>query len=74
MTDSRFIAVTTLLAAVAGPVIGVINTYMSHQREKKNETTRVKVDQLVEQTNGITEKLGKAEYARGLKQGEEHPL
>jgi len=70
MSDARFTAISVIITAL----IGLVNTYMSHVREQRNATTRNKVDQLVEQTNGITEKLGKAEYARGLKQGEEHPL
>ena len=69
MSDARFTAVAAVLAAI----IGLINTILSHQRERKNADTRTKVDQLVQQTNGITEQLGKAEFARGLKQGEDNP-
>ena len=77
MTDARFIAITTMLGAIAGPVIGAINTYVSHKREKRNAQTREKVDVLVEQTNGISQRLvaatGKVEFERGLKQGEDNP-
>ena len=70
MSDAKFTAVVVVLSAL----IGLLNTYMSHRREQRNAETRVKVDQLVQQTNGITEQLGKSEFARGLKQGEENPL
>ena len=71
MTDARFIAITTMVASIAGPLI---NAFMARRHEQKNEVTRQKVDVLVEQTNGITAKLGAAEFARGLKQGEDNPL
>jgi hypothetical protein len=67
-------AALTAGAAVLSALIGLLNTYLAHRHEKSNAETRVKVDQLVQQTNGITEQLGKAEFARGLKQGEENPL
>ncbi len=77
MTDARFIAIVTMVGALAGPVIGFANTFLAHRHEQRNAQTRQKVDVLVEQTNGISQRLvaatGKVEFERGLKQGEDNP-
>ncbi len=77
MTDARFISIVTMCGAIAAPLIGVANGMLSHVREQRNAASREKVEQLEKNTNGINKALlkvtGDAEFAKGVKQGEDHP-
>jgi len=78
MSDPRFVSLITMLGSVLAALIGLLNTFVSHKREQRNQQTRIDVQQLKENTNGISDHLvkltGESEFARGLKQGEDHPL